>query len=95
MGRPTAESAVGGVTAGCTESAVWSGTQDPASGADSPTYVCQTTQVLQAGRLIKWWDIRQYIEDWTSGNVSLGRLLVGTVYSLYYNLSQAALAWGR
>jgi hypothetical protein len=80
--------------AGCTESAVWSATTRAVPAGDSTTYVCQTTQVLSAGQLIKWWDVRQYIEDWSSGNVGLRQLCVGTLYSWYYNLSQAGIGLG-
>jgi hypothetical protein len=41
-----------------------------------------------------YWDIRQYIEDYTSGNVSFRRLIAGTTYSAYYNLSQAGIGTG-
>ena len=46
-------------------------------------------------RTLAWWDIRQYVEDYTSGNVGLGRIFSGLVYSMYYNLSQAGIGLGR
>src|SRR5262249_35755711 len=61
----------------------------------APTYVCQATQVPFATSPLAWWDIRQYIEDYWSGNVGLARLFSGLVYSIYYHLSQAGLGLGR
>jgi hypothetical protein len=43
---------------------------------------------------LAWWDVRQYVEDYWSGNVSLWRILRGLLYSIYYNLSQAGLGLG-
>jgi hypothetical protein len=78
---------------GCTETVVSDRTK--ISEADGTvSYVCQTTQV-QYEMPLAWWDIRQYFEDYWSGNVTLGRFLGGTFYSLYYNLSQAGIGVGR
>jgi hypothetical protein len=35
-----------------------------------PTWVCQTTALYEATTALKWWDVRQYIQDVTSGNHS-------------------------
>jgi hypothetical protein len=43
---------------------------------------------------LAWWDVRQYIEDYTSGNVSFWRLIQGLVYAAYYNLSMAGIGVG-
>jgi hypothetical protein len=45
--------------------------------------------------LLPWWDVRQYWEDYTSGNVTLTRILAGFLYSAYYELSQAGMGLGR
>jgi hypothetical protein len=58
------------------------------------TYVCQLTQVPFATAPLAWWDLRQYFEDYLSGNVGLGRLLGGFIYSSYYNLSQSGIGLG-
>jgi hypothetical protein len=39
--------------------------------------------------------MRQYLEDYRSGNVSFVRLLRGAIYSTYYSLSEAGLGIGR
>jgi len=79
----------------CAESTVWSRvrvqTSDP--NPEDPTYVCQTTEV-QYEEPLKWWDLRQYLEDYLSGNVGLWRLFSGFVYSMYYHLSQAGIGVG-
>jgi hypothetical protein len=54
----------------------------------STSYMCQTTQV-QHETPIAWWDIRQYLEDYWSGNINLKRLFSGTIYSLYFMLTNA------
>jgi hypothetical protein len=91
----SSEGHVGATSAtGCSESEVWARTQmsDPNGGA--PTYVCQATQVPYATKPLAWWDVRQYFEDYWSGNVGLGRVFGGLAYSTYYNLSQAGIGIG-
>ena len=61
----------------------------------APTYMCQATRLPYATTDLKWWDVRQYVEDYSSGNVSLWRMFKGLVYSTYYNLSQAGIGLGR
>jgi hypothetical protein len=80
---------------GCTESTVWSAARltDPQDGL--PRYVCQATQLPYATGDLSPWDIRQYIEDYGSGNVTVGQLLKGLIYSAYYHLSQAGIGLGR
>jgi hypothetical protein len=60
-----------------------------------PLYVCQATQVPDATTPLAWWDVRQYLDDYRSGNVGLGRILQTLVYSSYYNLSEAGIGLGR
>jgi hypothetical protein len=74
---------------GCTESIVVDRTQ-VLDLTGELSYVCQTTRV-QYQTPLAWWDIRQYLEDYTSGNITLGRLVSGTIYSLYYSLSVSRL----
>jgi hypothetical protein len=81
--------------AGCTESDVWARTRAVGSeNAADPSYVCQATQVPYATTDLAWWDVRQYIEDYTSGNVTLWQLFKGFVYSTYYWLSIAGIGVG-
>jgi hypothetical protein len=80
---------------GCTESDVLASAQiaDPQGG--DPTYVCQATRLPYATRDLEWWEPGQYWQDFRSGNVTLGQLLSGLIYSAYYNLSQAGVGLGR
>jgi len=52
-------------------------------------YSCQATRLPYFTSNLNWWDIRQYIEDYRSANVGLGRIMSGLAYSFYYNLSEA------
>ncbi len=68
-------------------------TIDPKHG--SPRYVCQATQLPYATTDLDWWDARQYVEDYRSGNVSLWRIICGGIYFMSYWLSQAGIGVGR
>lgn len=52
-------------------------------------YMCQATQMPLFTTPLSWWDIRQYIEDYTSGNASLGEICRGFGYLSYYHLTLA------
>jgi hypothetical protein len=84
------------VCGGCREEDVWAGTTagDPWD-AENPTYVCQATQVPAATRPLPWWDFRQYIEDYTSGNVEPARMARGFIYMGYNRLINSGLGLGR
>jgi hypothetical protein len=43
--------------------------------APDARYSCQITQLLEATRPLAWWEPRQYLEDWLSGNWQLGVML--------------------
>jgi hypothetical protein len=78
---------------GCSEADLWARTQKLSADGQS-AYVCQATQLPYATADLQWWNFSQYIEDYRSGNVGLGRILAGGIYSLYYNLSQSGLGLG-
>jgi len=59
-----------------------------------PTYVCQATRLPYATTPLQWWNLRQYWEDCTSGNVTLWRIVCGAIYMLYYHLSVAGVGLG-
>ena len=80
--------------AGCSESKVWANTEVSDPNGGDPTYICQATQVPYATTYLAWWDLRQYFEDYWSGNVGIGRIISGLVYSMYYHLSQAGIGVG-
>ena len=81
-------------SSGCGESTVWQRARPSQTYGGALTYVCQATQVQHAGKVLKYWDIRQYIQDYLSGNVGLWRIVKGFIYSMYFNLSQAGIGVG-
>jgi hypothetical protein len=76
-----------------TEAAVWAHAKT-STDHGSPRYVCQATQLPYATKNLNWWDLRQYVEDYSSGNVTLWRLVCGFVYSIYFNLGYAGIGLG-
>ena len=80
----------------CSEDDVWAGTQvKDLIGSNELRYICQATQLPYYTTRLPWWDLRQYVEDFTSGNVRLGQLLRGLLYANYYNLSRLGIGLGR
>ena len=67
---------------GCTENDVWRATKHGLPGGQ--TYSCQATELLNFTTPLKWWDARQYVETYRSGNASLGELLRGFSFLAYY-----------
>lgn len=77
----------------CSEHALWHLTHVTEHDG-STRYVCQATELQQASTPLHWWDVRQYVEDYVSGNVPLGRLVAGAIYSAYFHVSQAGIGVG-
>lgn len=89
--------ALHGSTQGCTEQDVWNSVRAPAASGETqlePTYSCQATQLPYYTTPLVWWDVRQYAEDYASGNATLWQLTKGGVYATYYGISQAGLGLG-
>jgi hypothetical protein len=89
--RPAPAASANGTPAGahgCSEADVVAGTRGPNDGA-TPTYVCQATELVRASTVLRWWDVRQYVEDYRTGNVDLRRMAVGLAYSAAANLIRA------
>ena len=69
---------------GCTEAAILANTRKSDGGpASEPIYSCQATEMLQAGTPLSWWDLRQYWEDYTSGNFGLNWMLGVMCYATF------------
>jgi hypothetical protein len=80
---------------GCTEADVIAGaTASPVGDGNDPAYVCQATQVPAASEPLPWWNLQQYVEDYFSGNVGLGRMLRGIFYMGYNGLIGARIGLG-
>jgi len=79
----------------CTESTVWAATTATANSASDPVYVCQATRLPYFTKDLQWWDLRQYLEDYRSGNVSLWRMFCGAAYFFFYAASKTGIGAGR
>ncbi|HXD16083.1 MAG TPA: hypothetical protein VN654_03645 [Vicinamibacterales bacterium] len=77
-----------------TERVVWAGTRQPDQPAEEPRFVCQSTQIAAATTPLASHDLRQYIEDWTSGNVSLTQMIASAMYSVCEAVANAGLGLG-
>jgi len=53
-------------------------------------YACQGTETLRFSSPLAWWDMRQYIRDYSSGNVDLRTLFNGTAYGTFTSLVGAS-----
>ena len=87
--RPTTSALQGsaGDTPICTEDDVRAATVKP-DGDGEPRYVCQATELPHYTTPLSWWDVTQYLEDYTSGNATLGRLFRGFLFAAHQPLSQ-------
>ena len=84
-----------GQSGSCKESDLWAGTRIlDQTNSSEPRYVCQATQVPHFGTFLSWWDFRQYLEDYTSGNETFGQLLRGLIYASYASVAQAGIGLG-
>jgi hypothetical protein len=78
----------------CTEADVTAGTHK-LNEQNEVVYTCQGTEIPNFTKPLSWWDIRQYVEDYISGNASIGRLFKGGVYAVFWQLSTAGIKLGR
>jgi hypothetical protein len=67
----------------CTEANVVDATMHRDTGG-SVVYSCQATELLNYTKPLRWWDARQYVESYTSGNRTLTELARGIFFLLYY-----------
>ncbi len=81
---------------GCSERDVWDSTRvrDDEQPGSEPRYVCQSTNLAEATQPLRWWDVRQYIEDYRSGNARAGQLLGALLFSVYSTLVDAGIGLG-
>lgn len=79
---------------GCTEEnvnrAVLAENPDPAD----PTYSCQATRLPYYSQDLSPYNLRQYVEDYTSGNVGLAQWLRGVLYINYQNVINLGIGVG-
>jgi hypothetical protein len=81
---------------GCSESDVYAGIRkhDDGDTEENPTFVCQATQIAEATKPLHWWDLRQYLEDYTSGNVRLSEMIASFCYFAYSLFVSSGLGLG-
>ena len=71
----------------CTESDVRAAARaEKQQPTEETRVVCQATNLPDFTTPLQWWDLRQYLEDYTSGNVTLTRMFSGFVYAGYFIL---------
>ena len=82
--------------AGCSEADLLSGTRVSCEKADTaePVYVCQATQLPHATQPLSQWAVRQYFEDYRSGNVRLTEILSALLALFYHHVEGAGLGVG-
>lgn len=79
----------------CTEEDVLRAVHETTDDSDGgPTYVCQATRLPFASEDLSPFDIKQYVEDYTSGNVNAGRWVRGVIYITYQNIINLGIGVG-
>lgn len=80
----------------CTEADVWAATQLPSdlTGLNEQVHVCQATQLPGASAKLPMWSPWQYIEDVTSGNVTLSQTLCSLLFVAYAAIAESGLGFG-
>ena len=69
------------------EEQVWAATHLAREASDEDvTYMCQATMLPEATTPLLWWDVSQYVEDWTCGNSSVWQLVCGGTFVCYQTL---------
>jgi hypothetical protein len=80
---------------GAAEEDVYRATTITGEGNGNETvYACQATTLPYASEDLSPWDFRQYIEDYTSRNVTTAQFIRGVIYIVYENLINAGVGWG-
>ena len=77
----------------CTERDVWSAARRRDADGE-PTYSCQATQLPYASTHLGTRAVRQYLEDYTSGNARLGEIVSSLLRVGYHQLAEAGIGLG-
>jgi hypothetical protein len=79
----------------CTEEDVLRAAQSSKEEKDADVaFVCQATRLPLASEHLNPWDIRQYLEDYTSGNVSSSQWVKGVIYISFQNIISLGIGLG-
>ena len=72
----------------CSEADVWKATRaEDQESTGVVRYFCQATELPYFTTALRWWDPRQYVQDYISGNVALNRFICGFIYACYYQVA--------
>jgi hypothetical protein len=70
--------------------------ENDATIGNEEVFACQATELTKATSYLAWWDVRQYVRDVRSGNISLQQLLRGLAIAAFNmtirNVRRGALA---
>jgi hypothetical protein len=77
-----------------TEVDVLNATRTEGQGDGETRYFCQATELPYFTSNLFWRNISQYMEDYTSGNVTLHQMFSGFVYAWYNHFSQPGSKFG-
>lgn len=80
---------------GCSSAELQQATRVENSPSENPRYSCQATRLLSATKPLPRWDVRQYVEDYRSGNVDVPTLLKGALYRFSAYAVRRTHALGR
>jgi hypothetical protein len=56
-------------------------------------YSCQATQLKAYTKPLVWWDVRQYVRDYASGNVGAGQLVRALIFTVYRKLVKIGVGY--
>lgn len=78
----------------CSEETVLARARTPESEhSDDPTWVCQTTSLYDATTLLRWWDVRQYVRDVSSGNHTAWGMISLLIFAGYRKLVSLGIGY--
>ena len=71
------------------------GARRPGSGAAETDirYRCQTTELNRATTPLSWWDVRQYVRELMSGNITAGELVRGLGFAGFRKLIEIGVGY--
>ena len=76
--------------AGASKEALFAATQIGTNEAGEALFSCQATELLRASKgLLPWWEPSQYVEDITSGNSTVRRVVRALLVGLFNRFQQA------
>jgi len=86
--KKSEQPAASSIAPGCTERDVWDATRTIGENGET-RYRCQIVSLPDCTSKLPWWNVKQYIMDYTSGNVPLAGLFQQFAYVVYWHATQA------